>query len=94
MNRKLIFLHAAWCGPCKYAERTLISKIENDCPGQIERVDVSVDRDNYCRKYKIKRCPTIILMEDGEAVKIYSGILEKQDVLTRWLKGGGLDGPD
>ena len=83
-----------WCAPCKNAKKYLIPEVEKDCPGQVEVVDAEDDPENLAKKNKVMRVPTILLMEDGKTVKMYSGVLPKSGLLVNWLKGGDLNGTD
>ena len=83
-----------WCPPCKHAKKYLIPEVEADCPGQVEVVDAEDDPENLAKKNKVMRVPTILLMEDGKTVKMYSGVLPKSGRLVNWLKGGDLNGTD
>ena len=75
-------------------KKTLVPEVEADCPGQVQVVDAEDDPDNLARKNKVTRVPTILLMEDGNTVKMYSGVLPKSGLLVNWLKGGDLNGTD
>ena len=94
MNRKMVLLTTRWCPPCKHAKKYLIPEVEADCPGQVEVVDAEDDPENLAKKNKVTRVPTILLMEDGKTVKMYSGVLPKSGLLVNWLKGGDLNGTD
>ena len=94
MNRKMVLLTTRWCPPCKHAKKYLIPEVEADCPGQVEVVDAEDDPENLAKKNKVTRVPTILLMEDGKTVKMYSGVLPTSGLLVNWLKGGDLNGTD
>lgn len=94
MNRKLIFIGMRWCPPCRHARNCLIQEVEKDCPGQVQVVDAEDDPDNYAKKHKVTKVPTILLFDGGEMVKMYSGVLPQAGQLVNWLKGGELHGTD
>lgn len=94
MNRKMVLLTIRYCSPCKMVKKTLVPEVEADCPGQVQVVDAEDDLDNLARKNKVTRVPTILLMEDGNTVKVYSGVLPQPGVIVNWLKGGELHGAD
>jgi thioredoxin-like negative regulator of GroEL len=94
MNRKMVMITTAWCAPCKHAKKYLIPEVEKDCPGQVEVVDGADDPENLAKKNKVQHVPTILLMEDGKTVKMFSGVLPQAGVLVNWLKGGELHGAD
>ena len=94
MNRQMKMVTTKWCAPCKQAKKFLIPEVEKDCPGQVEVIDGEDDPENIARKYKVQHVPTILLFEDGEMVKMYSGVLPCPGVLVNWLKGGELFGTD
>lgn len=75
-------------------KKTLVPEVEADCPGQVQVVDAADDPDNLARKNKVTRVPTILLMEDGQTVKVCSGVLPKPGEIVNWLKGGELHGTD
>ena len=89
--RKLIFLHASWCGPCKVYDREiitpLIDMIGADC---IERIDAWKEP-NRAEKYHVKRLPTIVLLDGDTICMNRTGAIDIKKV-AEWLKGGSIDG--
>lgn len=84
--RKLLFLHAAWCAPCRFAEKHIITEIEAACHEQVERVDVDA-MPSYAHRMGVKALPTSILLEDDKVIEKYVGKNIPKDEIIQWLKG-------
>lgn len=86
MNRKILFIHAKWCMPCKYFTSHLIHPVEIELPDQVVQLDVDVSP-SMAERLGADRVPCIIFYEDGKPVGKAHSLLNPDDVI-RWLKGG------
>lgn len=86
--RKLLFFHAAWCGPCKVYDREIITPLENQVGTEhIERIDAWKEPWR-AEKYHVERLPTVVLL-DGAMVKLnYTGTIDI-DKVVKWLQERG-----
>jgi thioredoxin 1 len=76
--KKILYFSAAWCGPCKMLGPTMES-----LSGQInyEKIDVDNNQD-LSIQYGVRNIPTLILVENGEAVGRLTGLQQKEAILN------------
>ena len=76
--KKILYFSAAWCGPCK-----MLGPIMESLSGQInyEKIDVDNNQD-LSIKYGVRNIPTLILVENGEAVRRLTGLQQKEAILN------------
>lgn len=69
----IIKFSAAWCGPCKRLEPTIV-KLESEFPeAKIVRVDVD-DQPEIAQKYRVRALPTLLFLKDGQEVNRVVGL--------------------
>ena len=75
--KKILYFSAAWCGPCK-----MLGPIMESLSGQInyEKIDVDNNQD-LSIQYGVRNIPTLILVENGEAVSRLTGLQSKDAIL-------------
>ena len=75
--KKILYFSAAWCGPCK-----MLGPIMESLSGQInyEKIDVDNNQD-LSIKYGVRNIPTLVLVENGEAVRKLTGLQQKNQIL-------------
>jgi len=78
MSKKILYFSAKWCQPC----RTL-GPIMESLSGQInyEKIDVDNNQD-LSIQYGVRNIPTLILVENGEAVGRLTGLQQKEAILN------------
>tara|TARA_B110000305_G_scaffold85685_1_gene96486 strand:- start:99 stop:344 length:246 start_codon:yes stop_codon:yes gene_type:complete len=76
--KKILYFSAAWCGPCK-----MLGPIMESLSGQInyEKIDVDSNQD-LSIKYGVRNIPTLVLVENGEAVRKLTGLQQKDQILN------------
>jgi len=76
--KKILYFSAAWCGPCK-----MLGPIMESLSGQInyEKIDVDNNQD-LSIQYGVRNIPTLILVENGEAVGRLTGLQQKETILN------------
>ena len=77
--KKILYFSAAWCGPCQ-----TLSPIMESLSGQInyEKIDVDNNQD-LSIQYGVRNIPTLVLVENGEAVSRLTGV---QSISWRVMK--------
>ena len=75
--KKILYFSAAWCGPCKMLGPTMES-----LSGQInyEKIDVDNNQD-LSIQYGVRNVPTLVLVDNGEAVGRLVGVQSKDAIL-------------
>jgi thioredoxin 1 len=75
--KKILYFSAGWCGPCK-----MLGPIMESLSGQInyEKIDVDNNQD-LSIQYGVRNIPTLVLVENGEAVGRLTGLQQKEAIL-------------
>ncbi len=75
--KKILYFSASWCGPCK-----MLGPIMESLSGQInyEKIDVDNNQD-LSIKHGVRNIPTLVLVENGEAVRKLTGLQQKEAIL-------------
>ena len=82
-GRVLVDFFAAWCGPCRMLTPILEEVDERKEAGDLLIVKVDVDEaGEIAAKYGIQSIPTLILFENGKAVKNALGYMPKPQLLN------------
>ena len=82
-GRVLVDFFATWCGPCKMLAPILEDIDAKGEAGDLLIVKVDVDEAGVIAgKYGIQSIPTLILFENGQAVKTSLGYMPKPQLLS------------
>ena len=82
-GRVLVDFYATWCGPCRMLAPILEEVDERGEAGDLLIVKVDVDEaGEIAAKYGIQSIPTLILFENGKAVKNALGYMPKPQLLN------------
>ena len=75
--KKILYFSAAWCGPCK-----MLGPIMESLAGEVnyEKIDVDNNQD-LSIQYGVRNIPTLILVENGEAVGRLTGLQQKDQII-------------
>ena len=75
--KKILYFSATWCGPCK-----MLGPIMESLAGEInyEKIDVDANQD-LSIQYGVRNIPTLVLVENGEAVSRLTGLQQKDQIL-------------
>ena len=77
----LIDFWASWCGPCKMMS-PIVDEIANDVGDKVLVGKVNVDeQENLASKFQIMSIPTLVIIKDGQIVKTFVGVQEKETIL-------------
>ena len=75
--KEILYFSAPWCGPCKQ-----LGPVMESLSGQINYRKINVDNDTeLSTKYGVRNIPTLVLLENGEAVNRTTGLQSKQQIL-------------
>ena len=87
--RKLLYIYTSWCNPCKAVKNTVIKDIEEECPEQVEYIDMSI-KPTYPDKYKIKvtTVPRLAFIDNDNTVKAVRNTPKGIETINiiKWLK--------
>jgi len=76
--KEILYFSAPWCAPCKQ-----LGPIMDSLQGQINFRKIDVDNDTELSvKYGVRNIPTLVLLENGEAVNRTTGLQSKQQILN------------
>ena len=82
-GRVIVDFYATWCGPCKMLAPILEEVDERGEAGDLLIVKVDVDEaSDIAMKFGIQSIPTLILFENGKAVKSQLGYMPKPQLLN------------
>lgn len=79
-EKVLIDFYADWCGPCKMMA-PIVEEIAEELAGKIKVGKVNVDENqDLAMQYGIMSIPTLVVIENGKAVKTLVGFRSKQEL--------------
>jgi len=76
--RQLFFFHASWCQPCK-AFSPIMDQISKQIP--VKKINIDYEPD-VTTKYNVTSIPTVILVENGQESRRFTGVKSYNDVLN------------
>lgn len=80
-ERVLIDFYADWCGPCKMMA-PVVEEVAEELAGKIKVGKVNVDdNQDLAMEYGIMSIPTLVVIEDGKAIKTLVGFRSKQELI-------------
>lgn len=82
MNKGLLYFYADWCTFCPQMSSTL-EQIKQQLP--INKINIDYDQSTV-EKYSVGSVPTVILIENGNEVKRFTGNKSFNGVID-WLNG-------
>lgn len=82
-GKVLLDFYADWCMPCKMMSPT-IDEIAEEFQGKVKVGKINVDdNQNLAMKYDVMSIPTIMIFENGNPIKTFIGVTEKQKILDQ-----------
>lgn len=75
--KKLAFVHADWCGPCRFMLERTIKPLAAEFPDAVETVDAS-SVGSLAAYSPGKRLPLTIIYEDGEEWWRMEGVVDRE----------------
>ena len=80
-GKVLVDFFATWCGPCKMIAPVL-EDLDKDPNFNVKIVKVDVDEaSDAAEEFKVQAIPTLMLFEEGKAVKSQLGFQRKDQIL-------------
>ena len=78
----LVDFWADWCGPC-HALAPVLDELAADYAGRVEIQKLNVDENpEATAKYGIRSLPTLMLFQDGEPLKAFTGVQPKMKLAS------------
>ncbi len=79
----LVDFYADWCGPCKMLA-PILKEVASELGDQARVIKIDVDKNQeLAAQYQVRGVPTLILFRDGEQLWRTSGLMQKQDLLSK-----------
>ena len=77
----LVDVFATWCGPCQIMS-PVIDEIAEELGDKVKVGKVDSDENPMiCDKYEIMSIPTIMVIKNGQVVKTFIGVTDKNKIL-------------
>lgn len=77
----LVDFFATWCNPCKIMSPVIDEIAKSSIPNvKVGKVDVD-ESSELAEKYEIMSIPTIAIFKNGEIVKSFLGVTDKEDII-------------
>ena len=76
--KQLWYFTADWCAPCKALGPTMNRVAEQI---QVNKVNIDYEAD-VVQKYGVRNIPTVVLVENGQEVRRFSGNRSYNDILN------------
>jgi thioredoxin 1 len=67
---------ATWCGPCRVVAKQLEGL-------DFTSIDIDEDQEGLAKKSNVRSVPTIIFMKDGVEVQRHSGLITREEYITK-----------
>ena len=78
MKKEILYFSAEWCGPCKKLAPRM-EKLSNQI--NYRKIDVDNNRE-LSSEFGVRNIPTLILLQDGQAINRLVGLQSEQDILN------------
>jgi thioredoxin 1 len=76
--KQLFYFSADWCQPCKALGPTM-----DRVSGQIQIHKINIDYEaDVVQKYGVRNIPTVILVENGQEVRRFTGNRSYNDIIS------------
>jgi len=76
--KQLFYFSADWCQPCKALGPT-IDRVSEQI--QIHKINIDYEAD-VVQKYGVRNIPTVILVENGQEVRRFTGNRSYNDIIS------------
>ena len=78
----LVDFWASWCGHCRMFA-PIIDAVAEEYPDEVKVGKINVDEESeLAQQYRVASIPTLIMFQNGEAVKRSVGVIAKDDVVA------------
>ncbi len=80
-GKVLVDFYADWCGPCRMMS-PIIDEIAEEMGESVKVGKINVDNNQELAiKYDVMSIPTIMVFENGNPIKTFIGVTDKNEVL-------------
>ena len=76
--KQIWYFTADWCAPCKALGPTMNRVAEQV---QVNKINIDYEAD-VVRKYGVRNIPTVVLVENGQEVRRFSGNRSYNDIIS------------
>ena len=77
----LVDFYANWCGPCQMIA-PILSEIAEEHSGKLKVGKINVDENqDLAMKYSVMSIPTIMIIKDGQILKTFVGLRDKNEII-------------
>ena len=76
--KQLWYFTADWCAPCKALGPTM-NRISSQIP--VNKINIDYEPD-VVQKYGVRNIPTVVLVENGQEIRRFSGNRSYNDVIN------------
>ena len=81
-EKVLVDFYADWCGPCKMMA-PVVEELAEELNGVAKVGKVNVDNNqDLAMQFNVMSIPTFIVFKNGEVVKRFVGVTDKQDLIN------------
>lgn len=77
----LVDFFAVWCGPCKMMSPVIDEIAEENPNVTVGKCDVD-EADEIAERFEIMSIPTIMVFKNGEPVKTFVGLTDKEKIVN------------
>ena len=76
--KKIIYFTSTWCQPCRTLS-PIMEQVREKIP--VEKIDVD-NAPAVAAAYNVRNIPTVILVENGEEIRRFTGVKPLNDILN------------
>ena len=76
--KQLYYFSADWCSPCKALDPTM-NRVMDQIP--VNKINIDYEAD-VIQKYGVRNIPTVILVENGQEVRRFTGNKSYNEVIN------------
>ena len=78
MKKEILYFSGQWCQPCKVLSPRM-ERLSNQI--NYKKIDVDLDKE-LSSEFGIRNIPTLILIQDGEAINRLVGLQSEESILN------------